>query len=256
MTKQPDGRARAIGTSEQLEDGQSKTDPTGKVSGAVLVDTSVAAPFTAEQAQTEGIESEMPPGGYSPAPKVVPEIAAAPAATVTALVANPGSVAGLAKNEADFMSRVVPWPAPGTTGYVNMHWTMPDRHGMGGQPFTDINDFMNMIPWCNSHPRAVKDVYFCLSQQAKAGRWTMRMNLAPTSLPSRQTTLNLFVSSMPSSSERSRTNSSGTSNPTTYSRTPPSEMPRMRQSRGAVSAPMSIVTVWKTWRRVDPRLSS
>lgn len=70
---------------------------------------------------------------------------------------------------AEFMARVVPWPAVGEPGVINLHYTFPDREGMGGRPFSQLADFLSMVPWCNAHPGYVKDVYFCLSRQATAG---------------------------------------------------------------------------------------
>lgn len=70
---------------------------------------------------------------------------------------------------ADFMARVVPWPLPGETGVINMHWTHPTHPGMGGKPFGQLSDFLAMVPWCNSHAAFVKDVYFCLSRQRMVG---------------------------------------------------------------------------------------
>ena len=73
------------------------------------------------------------------------------------------------KTAVDFLTRVVPWPQAGAPGFINMHWTNPDHPGMGGRPFSKIADFLAMVPWCNSHPEMVKDVYFCLSQQSQTG---------------------------------------------------------------------------------------
>jgi len=74
-----------------------------------------------------------------------------------------------AKDPADFLRRVVPWPAAGAAGFINMHWTSPRYQGMSGRPFNQLADFLAMVPWCNANPQLVKDVYFCLSQQAKTG---------------------------------------------------------------------------------------
>ena len=69
----------------------------------------------------------------------------------------------------EFMERVVPWPAPGSTAVINMHWNRPNNPGWGGKPFNRVEDFVTMIPWCVTHPGFIKDVYFCLSQQALTG---------------------------------------------------------------------------------------
>ena len=70
---------------------------------------------------------------------------------------------------AEFMARVVLWPLPGEAGVINIHWTNPTHPGMGGKPFVLLSDFLAIIPWCNNHPKFVKDVYFCLSRQKKVG---------------------------------------------------------------------------------------
>lgn len=70
---------------------------------------------------------------------------------------------------AEFMAKVVPWPQPGASGVINLHYTMPNHPGMAGRPFSQIGDFLAMVPWCLTHPGYVKDVYFCLSQQAQVG---------------------------------------------------------------------------------------
>ncbi len=83
--------------------------------------------------------------------------------------ANADGVNDPANDDADFLRRVVPWPVPGAAGVINMHWTSPRHAGMSGRPFNQLSDFLAMVPWCNSHSAWVKDVYFCLSQQAKTG---------------------------------------------------------------------------------------
>lgn len=69
----------------------------------------------------------------------------------------------------DFISRVVPWPQAGE-GVVNLHWTVPDRKGVRGRPYIDVDEFVSMVGWCNNHPKWVKDIYFCLSQQSDTGK--------------------------------------------------------------------------------------
>lgn len=70
----------------------------------------------------------------------------------------------------DFISRVVPWPGPHDEGFVNIHWTAPSGPGMRGRPYTKVEDFVGMVPWCNKNPKWVKDVYFCLSRQRDPGK--------------------------------------------------------------------------------------
>ena len=40
------------------------------------------------------------------------------------------------------MARVVPWPSPGEPGYINLHYTVPNRDGMRGRPYTDLKSFL------------------------------------------------------------------------------------------------------------------
>src|ERR1700689_2205635 len=70
----------------------------------------------------------------------------------------------------DFLTRAVAWPKPGDSGFVNMHWSVPDHKGMGGQPHKDIRSFLGGMVRCRDNPKSTKDVYFCLSQQAHAGQ--------------------------------------------------------------------------------------
>ncbi len=70
---------------------------------------------------------------------------------------------------AEFLARVLPWPAPGEPGVLNVHWTIPDRKGMGGKPFVNLADMVSFIPWANNRPTFIKDIYFCLSRQGKTG---------------------------------------------------------------------------------------
>ena len=49
-----------------------------------------------------------------------------------------------------------------------MHWTFPSHKGMGGKPFTDLSDALSFIEWAKSQPEVFKDLYFCLSLQAKS----------------------------------------------------------------------------------------
>src|SRR5271167_2831781 len=79
---------------------------------------------------------------------------------VTATVTIPDAASGgidPAKNETDFLRRVLPWPKDGAPGVINMHWTSPGHNGMSGRPFSQLQDFLAMVKWCNTHPDAVKD---------------------------------------------------------------------------------------------------
>ena len=73
------------------------------------------------------------------------------------------------KEVADFLSRVVPWPEPGTSGFINVHWTSPSHKGMGGKPFTQLADALSFVEWAKNRPADIKDLYFCLSLQSQTG---------------------------------------------------------------------------------------
>ena len=77
--------------------------------------------------------------------------------------------ADLKKDLADFLSRVVPWPQPGISGFINVHWTFPSYGGMGGKPFAQLSDALSFIERAKNQPSVIKDLYFCLSLQAKTG---------------------------------------------------------------------------------------
>jgi hypothetical protein len=76
---------------------------------------------------------------------------------------------GTENDAADFLSQVVPWPQPGAPSFINIHWTFPAHPGMGGAPFTDLSDALSFIDWAKNQPADIKDLYFCLSLQARTG---------------------------------------------------------------------------------------
>ena len=72
------------------------------------------------------------------------------------------------------MRRVVPWPGVDAPGYVNLHWTSPNPNNpkkpfWRGKPLRDVGSFMGLSAWLLKQS-SVKDIYFCLSQQSKAGK--------------------------------------------------------------------------------------
>lgn len=77
----------------------------------------------------------------------------------------------------NFMARVVPWPGPGEKGYINIHWKVVNkdhpedrnRDFFGGRAFTTVDDLLEQAKWGDLHPNIIKDIYFCLSLQAKHG---------------------------------------------------------------------------------------
>ncbi|MGO9401564.1 MAG: primase-helicase family protein [Xanthobacteraceae bacterium] len=82
--------------------------------------------------------------------------------------ADAGGKINPAKNEVDFLRRVLPWPPPGQRGFCNVHWFTPQHH-VGGRPFTSLQDFMGMVEWCKAHPDIAKEIYFCTSLQGEVG---------------------------------------------------------------------------------------
>ena len=97
------------------------------------------------------------------------------AGNVTGTVTTPNaagasSSTGPVKLTADFLRRVLPWPQAGAQGVINVHWTTPNgQGGMPGKPFADLAPLIGFVPWANNHPKWIKDIYFCLSLQAKTG---------------------------------------------------------------------------------------
>ncbi len=67
----------------------------------------------------------------------------------------------------EFMRRVVAWPADGESGWVNLHFTVPNRKGLRGKPYPDADAFITQAQWCATNPDKAADVYFCLSRQSQ-----------------------------------------------------------------------------------------
>lgn len=73
-----------------------------------------------------------------------------------------------------FMSRVVPWPADGAPGWINLHWRIPNPHDPKkpdmwvGKPTRTLSEFMKLLTWVKARSNT-KDIYFCLSLQGKTG---------------------------------------------------------------------------------------
>jgi hypothetical protein len=73
----------------------------------------------------------------------------------------------------EFMEQVVPWPSAGEDGYVNLHWKIRSPQTgadvWSGRPLTNASDFMNLVQLELHRQNQFKDLYFCLSRQAKTG---------------------------------------------------------------------------------------
>lgn len=74
----------------------------------------------------------------------------------------------------DFLSRVVPWPAPGAPGVVNIQLRM--RHSQSGdliwagRPTHSVAEFVSQVNWALQRPANFTDIYYCMSLQARTGR--------------------------------------------------------------------------------------
>ena len=69
-----------------------------------------------------------------------------------------------------FLARVVSWPQDGETGYINLHWTIPNPKGhlpfWRGKPLTDVNGAINQLNYIVPRPETV-GVYVCMSRQSQ-----------------------------------------------------------------------------------------
>jgi hypothetical protein len=93
------------------------------------------------------------------------------APTVTPSAAKPTSSAGgerASDQIATFMARVVAWPGPGEPGFINLHYTLPNRDGLPGRPHTDLKSFLGDARWGATKPDIMKDIYFCMTRQSAA----------------------------------------------------------------------------------------
>ena len=74
----------------------------------------------------------------------------------------------------EYLARVIPWPAPGESGFVNIHWTFPPtRPNAGGKAIwtgravTSVAEAAKALDWALKSPDTL-DVYACMSSQAQA----------------------------------------------------------------------------------------
>jgi predicted P-loop ATPase len=65
-----------------------------------------------------------------------------------------------------FLSRVVPWPTDDRPGYVNLHWHRPGS-AFRGEAVTSVDEFLEAL---DKRANEAVNFYFCLSQQATAGK--------------------------------------------------------------------------------------
>jgi hypothetical protein len=72
-------------------------------------------------------------------------------------------VPSMAQSPREFVRRVVPWPAPGESGYINLHWLGQTPGYMPGRPYTDLKAFIgSAIPLGTT-----RDIYFCMTRQSE-----------------------------------------------------------------------------------------
>src|SRR5271154_4909207 len=71
---------------------------------------------------------------------------------------------------ADFLTRALPWPAPGQPGFVNLHWRSWKSKGVtGGRPFTDLGDLLSFIGWAHGQGGSIiRELYYCTSLQRES----------------------------------------------------------------------------------------
>jgi hypothetical protein len=96
---------------------------------------------------------------------------------VTATVTAGAQPAGAPPTVTEFMSAVVAWPAPNETGYINLHYSMPNPKPTPNKPllkgmgwsFTSVHKLIQRAEWINTVPDKFKDVWFCTSRQSVQG---------------------------------------------------------------------------------------
>ena len=89
-----------------------------------------------------------------------------PTRTQPRLNAGQANQSGTSKDDeiASFMSRVVPWPRDDNPGFINLHYTVANRDGMPGRPYTDLKP--SGLRAVGSSKRTTKEIYFCLTRQS------------------------------------------------------------------------------------------
>jgi hypothetical protein len=82
-----------------------------------------------------------------------------------------------------FMERVVPWPAEGEPGFINLHWRIPNPHDATkpdiwtGKPTRTVGEFMKLLAWVQTRANT-RDIYYCLSRQALSAKNTKGNTIA------------------------------------------------------------------------------
>jgi hypothetical protein len=79
------------------------------------------------------------------------------------------------ENAKEYLARVVPWPEPGETGYVNLHWTFPPpvpradgKPAWSGQAVTSMHDAERALNFAAKPGSNTQNIYACMSLQSYA----------------------------------------------------------------------------------------
>jgi hypothetical protein len=71
----------------------------------------------------------------------------------------------------EYLAKTIPWPQNDNEGYVNIHWTQPNKDGgkpwWTGRAVRSVDEAMRTLEWAKKLPD-ILDIYVCMSRQAKA----------------------------------------------------------------------------------------
>ena len=72
---------------------------------------------------------------------------------------------------ADFLARALPWPIPGQTRVVNLHWRSWKSQGVtGSKPFSTLEDLLSYVDWAQKAGATyIRELYYCTSLQRDVG---------------------------------------------------------------------------------------
>lgn len=78
-------------------------------------------------------------------------------------------------NAREYLARVVPWPQPGETGFINIHWTFPPptpradgKAAWTGRAVTNTTEAAKALEFALKQGSNTLDVYACMSSQVAA----------------------------------------------------------------------------------------
>jgi hypothetical protein len=85
------------------------------------------------------------------------------------------------ENAKEYLARVVPWPAPGEPGFVNLHWTFPPttprpdgKPAWTGRAVTSAGEAAKALEFALKSGSNTLDVYACMSSQLAAKEQTTK----------------------------------------------------------------------------------